>query len=439
MAAKRLLDDSDQNSDQQNNKRMKTRPSFASVIQEVVATKFLDSICSALEPMLRKVVNEEVENGLRRCSRSITRSPSLRIQALEPSSLSLIFRPQPALPIFTGSKIAGDGGGPLQIFLVDTRGGGNVFVPTALPHPIRIEIVVLDGDFPSRESVETTSWSREEFGRHIVKEREGKRPLLAGELSLTMRDGAVTVGELEFTDNSSWIRCRRFRLGARVVGGDHGVRILEAMTEPFMVKDHRGELYKKHYPPALDDDVWRLEKIGKDGIFHKKLAVEGIKTVQDFLKMSTVDNNKLRKILGAGMSEKMWDATYKHASTCDMGNKLYLAQGTNYTLLLNPICQVVKAVVDGQIYPTRNLNNMQRAYITNLVKYAHANWSSLQEVDATVNEMPLLTQGDLVDQCSNHNQPQTIRGFQRNAFLADGSDQVEYEFGSLYHFYPTID
>lgn len=60
------------------------------------------------------------------------------------------------------------------------------------------------------------------------------------------------------------------------------------------------------------------------------------------------------------MSEKMWDATYKHASTCDMGNKLYLAQGSNYTLLLNPICQVVKAVVDGEVYPIRNLNTLQR-------------------------------------------------------------------------------
>lgn len=56
------------------------------------------------------------------------------------------------------------------------------------------------------------------------------------------------------------------------------------------------EVYKKHYPPSLDDEVWRLEKIGKDGAFHKKLASEGIKTVQDFLKMSVVDTPKLRYV-----------------------------------------------------------------------------------------------------------------------------------------------
>ncbi|MBA0857464.1 hypothetical protein Goshw_012812, partial [Gossypium schwendimanii] len=55
------------------------------------------------------------------------------------------------------------------------------------------------------------------------------------------------------------------------------------------------EVYKKHHPPMLGDEVWRLEKIGKDGAFHKKLAFEGVNTVQDFLKMSVVDPPKIRK------------------------------------------------------------------------------------------------------------------------------------------------
>lgn len=46
----------------------------------------------------------------------------------------------------------------------------------------------------------------------------------------------------------------------------------------------------------LGDEVWRLEKIGKDGAFYKKLAYEGVNTVQDFLKMSVVDPPKLRKV-----------------------------------------------------------------------------------------------------------------------------------------------
>jgi hypothetical protein len=56
-------------------------------------------------------------------------------------------------------------------------------------------------------------------------------------------------------------------------------------------------VYKKHHPPNLKDEVWRLEKIGKDGAFHKKLTKEGITTVQEFLKLSVVDPLRLRKVL----------------------------------------------------------------------------------------------------------------------------------------------
>lgn len=55
-------------------------------------------------------------------------------------------------------------------------------------------------------------------------------------------------------------------------------------------------MYKKHYPPALNDDVWRLEKIGKDGSFHKRLNKNGIFTVEDFLRMVVRDSQKLRSV-----------------------------------------------------------------------------------------------------------------------------------------------
>ncbi|KAF2295579.1 hypothetical protein GH714_033230 [Hevea brasiliensis] len=45
----------------------------------------------------------------------------------------------------------------------------------------------------------------------------------------------------------------------------------------------------------LDDEVWRLEKIGKDGAFHKKLAAEGINSVQELLKLFIVNQQKLRR------------------------------------------------------------------------------------------------------------------------------------------------
>ena len=55
-------------------------------------------------------------------------------------------------------------------------------------------------------------------------------------------------------------------------------------------------VYKKHYPPALTDEVWRLEKIGKDGSFHKKLNNAGIVTVEEFLRLVVKDQQKLRNV-----------------------------------------------------------------------------------------------------------------------------------------------
>ncbi|KAH0676953.1 hypothetical protein KY285_024754 [Solanum tuberosum] len=188
--------------------------------------------------------------------------------------------------------------------------------------------------------------------------------------------------------------------------------------------------YKKHYPPALGDEVWRLEKIGKDGTFRKKLSSKGINTVQDFLKLATIDTPQIRTILGTGMSDKMWEVTYKHAKTCEMGSKLFMARGPNYVLILTPICQLVRAVIDGQIYPTHDLPGIQKAYIQNLVKEAYGNWSSLEEVDGLVNETALLTQGEpMVDEYPNVHQQQQpmIRSYQQNTILTDASEQlVEY-------------
>lgn len=55
-------------------------------------------------------------------------------------------------------------------------------------------------------------------------------------------------------------------------------------------------VYKKHYPPALKDDVWRLEKIGKDGAFHGKLNSNGIYTVEHFLQLLVKDQQKLKSV-----------------------------------------------------------------------------------------------------------------------------------------------
>lgn len=55
-------------------------------------------------------------------------------------------------------------------------------------------------------------------------------------------------------------------------------------------------MYKKHHPPSLLDEVWRLEKIGKDGAFHRRLSKERIYTVKDFLTLLSLDPARLRNV-----------------------------------------------------------------------------------------------------------------------------------------------
>ncbi|KAL5974275.1 hypothetical protein ACLOJK_030939 [Asimina triloba] len=312
----------------------------------------------AILPPFMGEVKEEVELALathlgckkRHCGKQVHPSTS--------RSLQLHFTNKLSLPIFTGSKIEGEDCSVINVAVVDTLTGETV--TSGQESSIKVEIVVLEGDF---EGGKDGNWTSEDFNNNIVRAREGKRPLLTGDVLLNLNEGISMVGEIMFTDNSSWTRSRKFRLGARAVDGNvDGVRVVEAKTEAFMVKDHRGELYKKHYPPSMCDEVWRLEKIGKDGAFHKRLNSENIHTVKDFLRLLWVDSQKLRNILGTGMSAKMWEVTAEHARTCTPDRQLhiYCPDGqTTMGVVFNSVGQITGLLTE-QFIPVNELSESQK-------------------------------------------------------------------------------
>lgn len=139
--------------------------------------------------------------------------------------------------LFTGGKIVRDQGAAIHNVLVDLNTG--LLVQDGPKSAAKLDIVVLEGDFNEEPD---DDWAKEEFESHVVKAGDGKKPLLIGDLQLTLEGGMGTLGELRFTDNSSWIRSRKFRLGVKTAPGYcEGVQIREAKTEAFAVKDHRGE------------------------------------------------------------------------------------------------------------------------------------------------------------------------------------------------------
>lgn len=124
----------------------------------------------------------------------------------------------------------------LKVALIDAHNGKTV--SSGIESSLKVEIVVLEGDFDDDNG---DKWTLEEFNANIVKERRGKKPLLSGNAFLNLKEGVGVVGDLCFSDNSSWTRSRKFRLGARVVDNCDGVRVREAKSESFIVRDHRGE------------------------------------------------------------------------------------------------------------------------------------------------------------------------------------------------------
>eukprot|EP00268_Persea_americana_P046879 TRINITY_DN4849_c1_g1_i3.p1 TRINITY_DN4849_c1_g1~~TRINITY_DN4849_c1_g1_i3.p1 ORF type:complete len:653 (-),score=155.34 TRINITY_DN4849_c1_g1_i3:806-2764(-) len=379
---KRGLDSSDVGEGQQSEPKKQKVPALASVIVEALKVDSLQKLCSSLEPILRRVVSEEVERALAKLAPAMVseRLSPKQIEGPDGKNLQLRFRSRLSLPLFTGGKVEGEQGAAIHVVLIDTSTG---HVVTSGPESsVKLDVVVLEGDFNNEDD---DDWTQEHFESNVVKEREGKRPLLTGELQVSLKEGVGSLGELTFTDNSSWIRSRKFRLGVKVASGScEGIRVREAKTDAFTVKDHRGELYKKHYPPRLDDDVWRLEKIGKDGSFHKRLNEVGIYKVEDFLRLVVRDSQKLRNILGSGMSNKMWDILVEHSKTCVLSGTYYVyyADNTKNTgVIFNDIYELSGLIAGGLYYSAETLSDSQKVFVDTLVKKAYENWMHVVEYD----------------------------------------------------------
>ncbi|KAK8968564.1 hypothetical protein KSP40_PGU005640 [Platanthera guangdongensis] len=273
-------------------------------------------------------VSEEVERALAKMvpSRLGARSSPKRIEGPDGRSLQLLFKSRLSLPIFTGGRVEGEQGASIHVVLIDANTG---HVITSGPESsAKLDIVVLEGDFNNEDDEDSTG---EEFENH-------------------------------------------FRLGLKISSGYcDGIRVREGKTEAFTVKDHRGEY-----------EVWRLEKIGKDGAFHKKLNKAGIHIVEDFLRLLVRDQQRLRNILGSGMSNKMWDILIEHAKTCLLSGKYYIYysdETRNVGAIFNNIYEFTGLIAGEQYYSAEYINDSQKVFADTLVKKAYDNWMHVIEYD----------------------------------------------------------
>ncbi|XP_076950821.1 calmodulin-binding protein 60 B-like [Bidens hawaiensis] len=365
---------------------------FTAAKRRLISSNFAENVtcgfssqelASTLEPLIRRWVRDEVQ---RSCQMFFHTLPSLDLpnNTIEPrQTTSLQLRFQAKLPqiFFTGTNIESEDKNAVKLMLFDVK--SNRIVSTGPFSSLKVEIVPLDGDFSFDDEED---WSEKEFDAKVITARDGRRPLITGNLVVTLQNGVADLGELCFTDNSSWRRSRKFMIGARVKKDmSAGSRIREAKSQAFIVKDHRGESYKKHHPPSLDDDVWRLEKIAKDGVFHKRLASKRIRTVKDFLQLYVTNESSLRKLLG-GSSSKTWDTIIKHAKGCVLDDKLYIYRcGVDGTgLFFNSVMTVAGATFDGQNFvPLDKLAALQKPVVDAMKQQVYKDLNGMVPLDAS--------------------------------------------------------
>ncbi|KAL1549760.1 calmodulin-binding protein 60 B-like [Salvia divinorum] len=363
MALKRLLPEE---GDQVQNKR---RHFFSTIFK---GARNLDEFVPMLEPIIRKWVKEEVCSAIDRSIYSDAES--------ERRSLRLRFESRLPTTLFTGNKI---GTSPVKISLYDPS--CDKIVASGPYSWMKVGVVVVKGDFNGEEC------SAKEFDRKVVQSRQGKGPLLNGEATVALNNGVGYIDNLSFTDNSSWDRTGKFRLGLRLhsSSGSGEASVREGVSNAFKVKDQRGESYKKHHPPWLNDQVWRLERIGKDGTCHKQLSKLGISNVGDFLRSLAMNPTSVRDALGK-ISNKKWDIIVAHAAECIIDDKKYIytnAQGTS--LLFNSIYNLIGVTFDGLTYLSmHSLHAYQLKAMEELKQRAFENLSSWEICEADLNMLP---------------------------------------------------
>ncbi|CAI8615358.1 unnamed protein product [Vicia faba] len=304
-------------------------------------------------------------------------------------SLELCFINNNKLPITTYTKtniIPNDE--PFQVALFDVR--SKSIVNDGPFSSIKIQICPIKGEF---ESVDDEDWTQNEFNGNILHERKNKEPLLVGDRFVTLENGVASISKIMFNDNSGWVRNKKFSLGAKAM--KNGENIKEGRSKAFRVKDVRGEAFKKHYPPFLNDYVWRLKLISKNGPLHKRLRDYEIHTVKDLLRLLIVNEASLHQKFGKIQNE-CWSDIIEHTRSCVVDDfKLYGYEmiGQPILLLFNVIFELVGVTFDAQEFylpDDLTLTPNQKNLVETVKQDAYRNIEKLKAIDeAALNSISL--------------------------------------------------
>ncbi|XP_055827981.1 calmodulin-binding protein 60 A-like [Solanum dulcamara] len=264
-----------------------------------------------------------------------------------PGHLKLKFSNNVSGPIYTGVPIGDQEGRSLDVHLIDSR--TEKIINSGPEASGKVEIVVLEKDFTSCG---------------------GDKSLIRGNPQVSLKDGSVCVSHISFKHSRVSMKKRELRLGARVMNPYNiGNRIMEAVTEPFFVKDRRS-MGKSLKPLYLDDQVWKLQTIGKGGAFHNRLMKENIITVKDLLTHYFLNRENLLNILGRRLNMKKLDAAVNQAKG-KLDLKRYVCPQENPRVVFTDVGELIGLLYqEGQFVSVEQLTPTQKDIGMEVVKTA---------------------------------------------------------------------
>ncbi|EMS67623.1 hypothetical protein TRIUR3_29820 [Triticum urartu] len=332
-----------------------------------------------LEVFGRSVVRSTYRPGMTK--RSTCRSEPYQEGATlsEPNAnIRLRFLDGLKTPIYTDKIIASESNAAIRIGVFD----GDKMINEGPLSKAKVEILVLRGDFCSDGQ---ESWTEEEFNSHIAQGRHRQGSVLGGDCSAWLNNGEASLGKIRFREGSSRTPSRKFIVGGRVCTNRKigGIRVQEAVMEPVTVLDRRNEANEKRHPPRLDDEVYRLEEISKDGIYHRRLKDAQIFKVEDFLKALNKDADELREmVLQIKKRSNAWERMVKHARECCLADrpelKAYHSVDGNVVIFFNCVHDLVGAIFYGVYISRDNFDPAKKAQAYELKRGTAANENQLQ-------------------------------------------------------------
>ncbi|XP_060204777.1 calmodulin-binding protein 60 A-like [Lycium barbarum] len=359
-------------------------PTMKKMLEVMVIRTFNHVLKPTLEKSIRNVVKHELELAEKKFLFAKGNSEK-DIQAPKPRNLKLKFLTKVSVPVLTGVAIKGEGGNTIQVALID--GNTGEIVDSGPEASAKVEIVVLKGEFGGDNE---GNWTAEEFCSNVVREREGKMSLLAETVNVRLYKGIGSIDKIRFTHSSIYMRTRMFRLGARIADTFNSIRVKEARTESFTVKDGRQLYNEKHDPPSLSDGVQRLKNIGRGSKY--RLRDENVNTVEDFLILLLKDRERLKCVLN--LKPKMLEETIRHAQRCIINEQIYsyIDFEENEGVVFNIVGEVQGLILGLQYLPMHLLSESDKDNAQRLLVSACEHWDHVVPVDNEMSVVQYLSQ-----------------------------------------------